>query len=545
MSPKEFKNYADNLKRTALGVKFARTLFTNPESLSPKTIANVLTSLGLEIPESVVMTAEVAQVILAGQAVADGLSAGKSLSELNSATNMTASGVRTLTSIASSKEWIDSDSASVIQIGTSVAMLVASAGTDVSSWVSLALSLNATMATKQGLADYRAAINAQELMRARITPQQTILAETFKDFQEKNISIYGVIAKMAVESPDLWPQVITPDSPITKIFPDLMMLPTVGTSVTGHGTAEIRGDWPWPAKGSYVIARWEGDKTIGFTTLGTSFNKETSAQYFFELLLRPWISVYSVANSEIVDRGNMSMQSIAALSYMVNHEGEISDTSDYVGMLIGSCLTPYDFNDNILDSVAVDFVKDSYKGQETNFHESGVSYGLSQSNISFNKFQRDLEIMRKKLETVKDSEDISELAQYPYIYKKLQRYMDFQKTSFERDPTLGGKLNQKFSQNSVRAWRKLKNYIAVLQMIDTFRTDSYLSTTSFAQKLLPFMPSVDAFSDKVEQINYLSTMRGVNRVSLTNISSFLGVPVEKLVKITDSTYKGAAKFTIK
>lgn len=551
---KDFKKFADNLKRTAVGVKFAKRLFTEPTTLSPKTIANVLQTLGMDVPKEVIITAEVAQVIISGQAIATGYEAldaansakdaAAATSSINSATSATAAGVRTLTSLGEREGVIDSDTASIVRIGASVGCIIASVGTDVSSWIALAVELASIGPSKQGLADYHAIINAQDAYKSRLSPQQQILGQTFKDFQEKNISIYGVIAKMAVETPDLWPQVIGPDSPIVQAFPDLMMMPTAETVVQGYGSAEISGNYPWPASGRYIIGRWESTKEIRFQTIGQKLNKETSAEYFFELLIRPWVASYAVANDEIVGRGNMSMSSIAALSYLVNPNGEISERSDYVKFLLASYLTPYDFGDEILKNISNQFLDDYYKGQDTRFKESAVSFGLTAKNKIFSQYAKDNEIMRQKLERVKQSDDITDLVQYPYIYKKLQSYMDFQQTSFERDPSMGGKLNQKFDPKNVRAWRKLHNYIAVLHMIDQFRTDSYLKNTRFAEQLLPFMPSVDAFQTKVERLNFLSTARSVNALALNNIAGFLGTDPKKLVK-TNNGAQGAAIFTIK
>ena len=541
---REFKNYANNLRRTALGIKFTKQLFTNPSSLTPKTIAAVFKTLGLDIPQELVITAEVAQIITAGQAITTAVQSGKTLQDVQAATNMTAASIRTLTAIAGNNKWIDSDTVGVVSVGVDVAMIYASAGTDVKSWISLSLNLANASFQKQGLADYRAAVQANEIYASRLSGQAKILGDTFLDFQNKNISIYGVIAKMAVDAPDLWPQVIKPGSPITNLFPELYMLPVTQASVSGYGVAEISGHWPWPSGEKYIIARWDSNKTINFQTLGKTFNKETSAEYFFEMLIRPWVTCYAIANEEIVKRGNMSMENIAALSYMINPSGEISDRDDYVKFLIGSCLTPYDFGDDILRNISGEFVANAYKGQDTRFQEQAISYRQSGQNQTFNRFTKDQEIMRQKLEMVKQNDDIVDLVQYPFIYQKLKSYMDFQQVSFERDPSYGGRLNQKFQTTDVRAWRKLHNYIAVLNMIDQFRTDSYLSQTRFAQQLLPFMPSVDSFTKKVEDINYLSTMRSVNRVALSNIASFIGVAPDKLVKL-NKTEPGAAIYTIK
>ena len=122
--------------------------------------------------------------------------------------------------------------------------------------------------------------------------------------------------------------------------------------------------------------------------------------------------------------------------------------------------------------------------------------------------------------------------------------MDFEETSFEKDPTVGGKINEKFTQKSVRAWRQLHNYFAVIQMLNAFRTDSYLSQTAYAKTLLPFMPSIDQFDASVQQLNYLSTMRSANRLSLANIAKLLGVKNSNLKRITGVEDVGATKFKI-
>lgn len=537
-------NFSQNVKKTALGVSFTKKLFTSPESISVKTTTAILKQLGLNIPKEVEAGVDVAQAIIAGQALASGLQAGKSFSDLQNAVNVTSGGLNVIASIGESNGWVDADVASTVRIGTSVAMLVASVGADVRSWLALGLELSMVSAASQGQAEMNAIMDLQDKYKTRISPQSKILADTFKSFQEKNISIYGVIAKMAVETPDLWPQVINPSSPIAQNFPDLLMLPTVNVNLTGRGTVEKWGEWPWPASGRYVLARWDSEKSMNFQTLDKKFDKETAAQFFFELLLRPWVTAYSIANDEIVTRGNMSMANIAALTYLVKPDGEISDRYDYVNMLQGACLTPFDFGDRILEDISKQYVQEMYKGIDTSFHEQALSFGVNASNKNFQVYQKDVDTMRIKLEQVQESDDISILTKYPYIYGKLQKYMDFEETSFEKDPTVGGKINEKFTQKSVRAWRQLHNYFAVIQMLNAFRTDSYLSQTAYAKTLLPFMPSIDQFDASVQQLNYLSTMRSANRLSLANIAKLLGVKNSNLKRITGVEDVGATKFKI-
>lgn len=543
-SQRQLKNFADNMKKTNLGVTFAKKLFTDPNSLSAKQVTLILKSLGVNIPAEVQATVEVAQIITAGQAVNDAVQNGQTINDIKSVTNPGFAAVRALNSIASQNGWIDEDTTSIISYGMNTTMIVASGGLNVAAWVGLAMDVAQTIASKQGEADMNALKDVQNKIQSIMKPQAKILGETFQDFQNGKISIYGLIAKMAVETPAAWPQVITESSPIVAMFPDLMMVPTVQKTLVGRGESRIWGDWPWPASGSYVVSEWISTKTLEYMTLN-EMTKEQAAEYFFNILLKPWVTSYAIANDEIVGRGNMSMENIAALSYLVNPSGEISSRDDYVNMLLGSNLTPYDFDDSILENIAQQFLDDTYKDTPHAFVEQGISIGKVSANKGFNAYSRDADIMRLKLQSVQSNDSIWDLAQIPYIYKKLQSYMDFETVSFEKDPSYGGRINQKFSEQSVTAWRKLHNYIAVLQMISTFRTDSYLRNTRFAEKLLPFMPSIDSFEEKIQRLNYLSATRSVNAIALKNIASMLGVKPSQLVKQTKTDEVGPAKFLIK
>lgn len=541
---KDMANFAHNLKTTSLGVNFSKALFTDPSRLSPKQIVNTLKALGMNIPAEVDVAADAAQIIVAGQAINQALEAGKTLEDVKSLTTATGTSVRAINMIAAKNGWFDQDTVSVVSYATNVGMIIASAGSNVAAWIGLAMDVASTVSAKQAEADINALKDAQRKFSSMLTGQTKILGETFKDFQNGSIGIYGVIAKMAVETPALWPQVVNKDSPFVQMFPELMMIPTIQESITGYGESAIKGNYPWPASGSWIIESWNSHKSISYTSIN-KMSKEDAAEYFFTILLKPWIWCYSIANDEIVGRGNMSMENVAALSYMVNPEGEISDRDDYVNMLLGANLTPYDFGDVQFDDIAQQFVRDMYKGQDTKFHESAISFGLNPANAGFRALTRDQEIMRQRLEAVKKTASIWELVQYPYFYKRLQSYMDFEQVSFEKDPTFGGKINEKFPEKSTRAWRKLHNYISVMHLMGQFRDDSYLKTTRFAESLAPFIPSVDKFDAKVKRINYLSTMRSVNQLALKRVAELLGVNASQLVKETPDDFIGAAKFTIK
>lgn len=540
---RQMKNLADNLKKTNLGITFTRRLFTNPDSLSPKQITATLKALGLNIPAEIQASAEIAQIITTGQAISSAVKAGQDINDIKAMTNTTAMSIRAINSIGSQNGWFDQDTASIIDYGVNTSMIIATAGTDVSAWVGLAMDVASTIASKQGEADMQALQDVRKKFEGTIKPQSKILGDTFADLQTGKISIYGVIAKMAVETPDLWPQIVNQGSPFATMFPELLMLPTVSKTIWGYGESRIWGDWPWPASGSYVLASWNSNKSIQYTSIN-QMSKEEAAEYFFNILLKPWITSYAIANDENSSRGGMKMSDIAALSFLINSNGQISSMTDYVSFLLGSNLTPYDFGDSILSSLASDYLENSYKNIPHSFVEQGISAGRSGINNGFQAYEKDFDRTLEKIKTVKESDSIWALVQTPFIYKKLQDYMQFPQTSFEKDPSFGGKIEEKFSSKSVTAWRELHNYIAVLQMLSTFRSDSYLKTTRFASQLAPYMPSIDDFDQKIQSLHYLSTMRSVNKLALNQLADLLSVRPSQLQKQTNAS-SGAAIFSIK
>lgn len=546
---REMKAFAEKLRTTRMGVTLAKNIFTNPEGINAKEAVKILRTLGADIPENLNWTVDALQIYLSGQAIYTGVQAintAKAVGDaasVNNATNATGAAVMALTALAENNNMLGSDEASIARIGTSVAMIVSSFGANVGAWVALASELASIGPRKQALADFQAFENARASYTATMSSQMQVLTSAFSDYQNKKINLYNLISKAAFEAPHMWPQLVNPDSELVKVFPELTMLPVIGDKFRGHGYSWIGGTIPFTGK-DYIIQSWSSDYEIPATRLDNS-NKELLAQWLFQAILKPWIINYAVANNEIVGRGNMSMSSIAILSYLSNgNSAYISDTEDYVQQLIASMLTPYDFNDPILDSLGYEYVKSNYKPEQRTFKELGVSFGYE--NQDFGKYNADVLKMYHLIERTKKSSKIEELVLIEPIYTKLKSYMDFEETSFEKNPQIFKKLsylNVDFSK--ARAWREIGNYFAVLNMIEQFRTDPYLSKTKYVQELAPFLPSLTIFDEKFKKIQAISYARLVNELAMYKIAEFTGINRNKLLKLTSDSYQGPAKFTSK
>lgn len=560
---RNLKNFAQNLRQTNLGVNFAKKLFTQPNSINIKDALAIMKTLGLELPPEMNWTVDALQVYVSGQAVYTGYqnistaregvqaaaagtkAAVDSQQALNSSVNATGAAVHALTSFAQSQDLVDSDTASIVHIGTDIAMIIASFGTNVAAWVDLALQIGSIGPTKQALADYHAATNAANAYKGVVGPQSAAFQKNFLKYSNKEISIYELIVGAALDAPHIFPQLIKPGSPLLQAFPELQLMPVVSGYFTGYGDSSISGSVP--LNGDYIIASWHAEVNIPYVTLKDAGKTEVLAEYLFAALCKPWAVNYMIAGAEAKKRGNMAMNNIAVLSYLYAGEtATISANEDYVKYLLASYLTPYDFNDYILENLASDYVNSKYNFNRPTYFEQAISKGNSTSLTDFDNYNKSVTDMAQRIQKVKNTSKIEHLVEIGPIYDKLKTYMDFEETAFEKNPALFLKASRYNTDvNKIKAWREIGNYFATLNMIEQFRKDPRLQKTRFASELEFLFGTYDQFGNDFRRIQMLSYGRAVNYMAELNIASFVGVDKKDMVKVTPDTFQGPAQFTKK
>lgn len=536
------KQFQENMKKTALGLKFGKKLFTNPSSLNPAQITQILVLMGADIPKDVQVGVEAAQLIVAGGTAYETAKTAESATDIQTATNQTAASIRLLSKIAERQKWLDQDSASIISIGADATMLIASGGADATAWVSLAADLAQVCANKAGIAEAQAVHDLQNNFNKFMVPQKQAAARLILDLQNSRISIYGYLAGIAAESPASWPQLIDQNSKLKEYFPELNFVPIVTGTIKGYGSSEMWGEWPWPLSGRYVLSRTESSRELNYTTLAGSFTKDGAAEFIFNLLLKPWIVAYQYANNEIVGGGNASIATTAVLSMIAQNPGsaEISSSYDYVQAMIGANLTPIDLGEkNIMYKISDEYVSQQLIARHVDqtFHEAGVSTGKENPGLRISSEAH--YNVKKEVSRILKSGNIQDFANFAPFKQSLQEYFDFQTLSFEKDPTLGGQLNKKFTNPQVTSWRKISNFIAVMNVISQFRHDSYLKDTPFAQNVAPYIPDAADFDARFKSLSSLSLARNMQILTKREISFYTGIPVSKLVKLNET---GPAKY---
>lgn len=533
---REVLRFQQNLRQTALGVKFGKQLFTAPETLSPSNITAAMRALGMNVSKDLQVTADIAQVLVSGQALYDGIQAGTALNDLGSTSNPSIAAVNVLTGVLHSNGMMDDESATNAALLTGVLMIVASGGTNIMAWISVAMNLAAISAGKAMHADALAIEDLNRKYEEVITPQFRVVGETFEAFQKGNLGIFGLITKIAAEAPNMWPQAVQQNSIIANAFPDIKLIPCVSQQLTGYGSDEMWGEWPWGER--YVIQRWESEKSLDIESIGGNlgYSKEKAAAYIWQYLINPWTQVYEHVNNSMISQGHASVFHTAILSLMVGNDQEISSTVDYAGLLAAGKITPWDLNEPecIGRIVQAAINADGAKIDQT-YKEAGLSTGYENPGLrSFYNTKVKGSLWTDKLRA---AQNIQDFLRVPMFYDELKKYFQFPTMPFESRPTAMGKFTG-------TGWRQMQNYVSVINLCDQFRTDPYLAQTRFAAKIAPFIPSTQEFESEFKRIQMLAVARNCNTLAKNNIADFLGTKASKLKRITPPNMIGASKWTV-
>lgn len=522
------KNFAQNLQTTNLGVKFSKALFTDPGSLSASTILSGLKALGLQIPAGVQTGVEVAQILVAGQALYTQSVNGADLAQT---IPTSVSIIKNLSAIANANGFLDTNTMQSVDVGADVAMIMASGGASVTSYIALALDLANVCASKQNQADVQAAQNLQSQYNSTILPGIQAAANTFADFQSGKIGIYGLITEVAVSSPYQWPQLIQQNTTIAQMFPMLKMIPDINQKITGYGESKIWGEWPWGDK--WVISDFTSTKSLDVTRIGVGGSKDELINFFYTFMIQPWTYLYRLADQAMKNGNHASLKETALLSLLVSQDGQISDTFDYAGFIIGSRLTPWDLNENDLVAQLTGLADQIDQADLIQaYHESGVASNYQ--NPALQDIYNQKMALSSKVQELHAANSIDDLANDPDFRAGLSKFFQFPQMEFEKNPGDFGMTGATTPSN----WRSLHNYIAVIHMVETFKTDPYFKDSKFLAGLDPELPSVAELEDSFRKYQFLTVSRNINFMTKQNIAKILGVSVSNLVQVSPTVWKG-------
>ena len=485
----DLKNFSLNAKKTALGVRFGKKLFSDPKSLDPKQITQIMKMLGLNIPQGVLIAQDAAQVLMSGQAVVDSY---KNLDDLKTAESLgnfcqvSASSLQTINMIASRNGWVDQNTSKTLYYGTMAMRLFASGGTDVSSWVTLAMDVSSSASSARMKSDQLARREASDWLKSARDSEYKNILENMTDMNSGKIGIFGFLAKCADSAPLSFESVILSNPALKSKMPGLNFVPVYDetkifnqASTTWYGSSE---------SGSFAQT---------FRTIG-DMNEVQAKEFIFKYVIEPYAISYFEAESTYAQLGKGSIIN-ASLLALIKNDPYIDFTQDMSQLFLDARLTPSEIGD-----------RKTFIGYNQRINSSAISGTMIKSTQSLTQSQA------QKLD---ESGMIQDLLADDAIKKYLRERYTFDKTPFQQS-------------GAIRAsdFRKVSNIFACLDFLDMARLDPYYkngSKLSVIEKYNGFQKIQD-FKASLQKAYNLSCVRAVNSAALGNVSYFLNAPSSSL-----------------
>lgn len=541
-----FLKFQNDLKRTQFGVKFARALFTGGnQALSQKFIREGFKALGLDIPEGVEITLDAAQMIVSGSATIDAVQAYESFDDIRSITRPGAVTLSSAMQVFEALGWMkkDSDEAQIIRTAINVAAIVSSFGLDVKAWIALALDVTGFEAKNAANAKRVAYEGLSRVVNSRIAPQATAAASVLKDFQEKKMSAFAFVGRMAEAAPDLWPQYFPQFSAWAPVY---------------NQTIYVRGE----------SRTWYGSSsshTAGYAFQSVSgWDQNQIKEFIFRYLAEPVLFPFYIANEFYEGQGKVSLKTLGVLGAL----GLLSrvSTGTNVDPFLKNQVTMADF----FDPIVLNYLRNLKAPAQVSRTSAIVVDGsleiktkaqeLEEKKRVFTYENRELlesAELAGRVDIVWQSPDLRKLmidaTSFPIITPK-ESYKAWNEGKIKTYGRGGENDSQVLSLAGGGygvAWRDPRNYFAALAMISELRKDEYFKnwdanvyagrrmgigdgSFTFSGRDIDsydFLGEIDEIDSMVREISFKMTLRKINTLALGNVAYFLETTPDKLLKM--------------
>lgn len=505
----EFINFSKNLRQTSTGVKFARQLYTDPNKFSPRQITMILRELGLDIPKDVQLTADVAQIVVSGGAISRGYEAAQTLQgaeqakNVQSLNNLSEGTARAATGLFEQQGWIERDQASMINVGISVAMLVASGGTDISSWVALAMEIGITGSATQAEATMLAARRNINIYKNNISIEARNLQHAANKLNRGQIGIFGFLAETSLTSSMLFDQCILQNPKlkfIQDMIPGLNFLPRY--LITQRNEAS-ETTWYGEEK--------SGSHELSYTRIGQVKNITEAANMIFNYGFLPLVKPYVDIEKQIREQKKVSFQDYVKLIALDNKNFVFDSSLDIQNKLRRQMLTPSDLGVDLFSNVDDAEIKSKAL--------SGI-FSLVDKQTS--------------IEQVKNADKNG------YINTVLKNHK------------ARSILEKSFYYGQIKIDNKQKNlsdFIAMMDLVDLIKKDPFYIFSDMTKLDRTYIDQfmifdIDSWTKEMGMLQSVSTIRKVNFLAKQNIASYLNTNVNKLIRINPASADQAGIYRI-
>lgn len=566
-------------RKTTAATKLGKALFTknSASKITPAQITNLLRTAGINVPPSVVITADVAQLIMAG---------GMIISNIDKAASLRAYGSPTSLAIQASVELLTvcglvdpkSPMIQILKYGAETSAVISSAGTNVAADISFALDsyqqiskstrgkllgaletssplglvgasvdefifggnrLKDLTANLQVTADEQAKLKVLSTFQNAQNAQVTKAGAALLKYQTGQSSVFQYMGTVAEQSPLVF----------YNYFPELkVFLPPhfIKLSVTDRLQYNQSG-------GMFNLATKSYDIRGGY-----SQTFDTSAQYsrdeIIDAIVDYFLSngqIYNQINSlqqagfNIVSKDNyypenrISMGDLAALSLFPPYFEKIDSTLNIAQALKNIGLTPYDMGYQFIEDMKTNYdifpELKNIVAQTPTITFNGIDYFTS-TQSAIKKGLDSKQMLVDQLTAWDQSGDIQNMAANATGQAMLKKWGDSwgaMVTEFQKPESV---TPAALWQDQMNAARNIKNFLSISSVGELMKNDVYINSTSksknYINERLQYMTGLtQSIDDRFRELQFLSVGRILNRGALGNIAAFFGKTSDK-IKIT-------------
>lgn len=492
------------IRKSSAAMKLGKAIFSGA-AMSPYAVADALRAAGLPIPKNRPVQVLVAQQLLGGGAMSDDLT--RSLDILAICSGDQYGGLMDLLEQNGFfKE--HPEMMQVMTLGSDVVMVISSSGANVLADLKLVTDVIAGL-TPPNLgaeANHGAYIGLSNFMNRRRNMEIDALGVNFKDFHEGKLSVFGLMGKIAEESPDMFYNYF----PGTQTFIPPGVLTMTGCYVS-FSDSLFRGHEEYRAciTSNPIVTVFKNDHAFIEQQI---FNKYVAEP--FEPYVR--YSLYSEQESHV------SIKTLALLSLFPPYVNIYPRNFNVMSLIQNLDLTPNDFDEPILQKYASQMSTQPSAGITFN----GVDYlgttsklqAVGQETLNIRNYDKSGDL-KNLLKSTKAREILKSWGNpiWPSYYLNGDGTPDLSRNSKPEETTLG--------------IRTIRNYWSALSILDKIRSDSYFGDYGTQIDRYRYFGNIKGFEAKYKELNLKSYLRKINKNALKNVAMYLGTTPDKIVRV--------------
>ena len=520
------KQEQQSLFKSGTFLNKAGKLFSDPKSMSPTQIVQLLKMAGLEVPKGVSVGADVAQIYIAGGAMT---SLGSNAS-IGAYAGPAAAIMGAAMDLMGQAGLIDmkSQGAQAINIGIDLAMIIGSCGTNVVADVKFVLDViaSAEIPDAQRMAEGYAKANLSQFVQNYTKPEKLALAKNFAAYQSGTISSFDLMTLVAQESPDFfynyYPQLQTFIPP---------MLLTLKSTVSTE-TSNIYG----------AIDEGLASASKTFLTVGGTLVERTSK--IWNYVVPQILAKYRMLDAQSKSRACFKMKTLAALSMFPPYIDTFAENWNPFTIMKNLDITFSDLGEsqiipNLIDQTLGVYVPPKViingqamvdpKQQAIYLEKQRLNNVYTQQHANVLKYDEmgDYRNMVKNLDP-KSAKFIIENASPVWV--------DY--TADPRDVAEQKKISPSL--------RSVRNYWSALHFWESVKDNPIYASIAPLVHEYDFFPSIKEIDDLARDLNFKITGRALNKLAYQKIATIMGVTPDKLyIRNVDEIGKQPAIFGTK